>query len=162
MFARSGPVVSFRRPPALSRQTLDAVQVGHASGSKTRSLGQCACGGGCPRCDRTSAALKTGGDTAEREADHMAANAMHRARSPAEVANRLGVDPASVNLHTGPRAAAAARSLDAHAYTIGSDIVFADGKLAPHSPAGGRLLAHELAHVAQQQRSGAPMVRRRS
>jgi hypothetical protein len=38
----------------------------------------------------------------------------------------------------------------ATAYTVGRDIVFGDGKFAPGSPAGRRLLAHELAHVIQQ------------
>ena len=38
----------------------------------------------------------------------------------------------------------------ARAYTIGKDIVFGAGHYAPSTPAGKRLLAHELAHVVQQ------------
>ncbi|HEX2201663.1 MAG TPA: DUF4157 domain-containing protein, partial [Longimicrobium sp.] len=42
-----------------------------------------------------------------------------------------------------------ARALRADAYTVGADVVFAPWRYAPHTPAGRRLLAHELAHVAQ-------------
>src|SRR5262249_36509684 len=43
-----------------------------------------------------------------------------------------------------------ARAIDAQAYTVGQDIVFGAGQYAPSTPAGQRLLAHELAHVVQQ------------
>lgn len=59
-------------------------------------------------------------------------------------------DFSRVRIHTGPRAEAAAAALDARAYTLGRDIVFAAGEYAPHTDAGQRLLAHELAHVIQQ------------
>jgi len=42
------------------------------------------------------------------------------------------------------------RALGARAFTVGSDIYFRDGAFAPHTPAGFRLLAHEVAHVVQQ------------
>ncbi|MEJ7813237.1 MAG: DUF4157 domain-containing protein, partial [Gemmatimonadaceae bacterium] len=45
------------------------------------------------------------------------------------------------------------------AYTVGRHIVFAPGRYAPDTPTGMRLLAHELAHVAQQTQPGAPAVR---
>ena len=63
---------------------------------------------------------------------------------------RLGHDFSHVRLHTGPIAARAAHSLRARAYTQGQHIVFGAGQYAPHSVAGRRLLAHELAHVVQQ------------
>jgi len=47
-------------------------------------------------------------------------------------------------------AAASAGSLSAQAYTLGSHVVFGAGQYQPHTPAGRRLLAHELAHVVQQ------------
>jgi hypothetical protein len=40
--------------------------------------------------------------------------------------------------------------VNANAYTVGRDIVFADGLYTPQTSAGGRLLAHELTHVVQQ------------
>lgn len=63
---------------------------------------------------------------------------------------RFAYDFSGVRIHTGGPANAAARAVDASAYTLGSDIVFAPGMYSPGSPAGDRLLAHELAHVVQQ------------
>ena len=47
-------------------------------------------------------------------------------------------------------AASAARSVDASAFTLGSDIVFGTGRYEPKSEAGQHSLAHELTHVVQQ------------
>ncbi len=63
---------------------------------------------------------------------------------------RLGRDFSSVRVHTDGKAAESAEAIHARAYTLGSDVVFASGAYAPRSPAGLRLLAHELTHVAQQ------------
>lgn len=59
-------------------------------------------------------------------------------------------DFAGVRLHTDALAAESAAAIRAHAYTSGQDIVFAQGRYAPATPEGQRLLAHELAHVVQQ------------
>ncbi len=66
---------------------------------------------------------------------------------------RFGRPFGRVRIHTGAEAAASARSLDAQAYTLGNDIVFGAGRYAPASSQGRGLLAHELAHVAQQEGS---------
>jgi hypothetical protein len=63
---------------------------------------------------------------------------------------RFGHDFSHVRIHTGPEAAESARSIQAHAYTSGSDIVFAPGRYSPESTSGRTLLAHELTHVLQQ------------
>lgn len=63
---------------------------------------------------------------------------------------RLGVDPAAVRIHDGAPAAAAARALGARAFTVGTHIAFAAGAYRPDTVRGHLLLAHELAHVAQQ------------
>ena len=60
---------------------------------------------------------------------------------------RLGAGLGHVRVHSGADASAAARQISAHAFTIGSDIVFGAGQYAPGTAAGQRLLAHELAHV---------------
>jgi hypothetical protein len=73
---------------------------------------------------------------------------------------RFGADLSGVRLHTDGRAADAADGLQAHAFTLGSDIAFARGAFAPESSAGRRLLAHELTHVVQQARGAAPAIRR--
>ncbi|WP_322814461.1 DUF4157 domain-containing protein [Chloroflexus sp.] len=65
-------------------------------------------------------------------------------------APRFGYDLSTVRIHHDRSAAVTARSLGAVAYTIGRDVFFAPGQYAPHTPAGQRLLAHELTHVVQQ------------
>lgn len=92
--------------------------------------GLCACGGHCPRCAEGGQAL----------------DATLRARMEA----RLNTPLADVRVHTGSTAAALAAGQRATAFTLGRDIFFGDGRFAPGSAAGGRLLAHELVHVAQQ------------
>jgi len=67
--------------------------------------------------------------------------------------SRLGADFSDVRVHTDATASESARSVQAHAYTVGSDVVFQSGKYAPESDSGKRMLAHELTHVVQQ-RSG--------
>ncbi|SEK59930.1 protein of unknown function [Blastococcus sp. DSM 46786] len=59
-----------------------------------------------------------------------------------------------VRVHTDALADDAARRLGAEAFTTGWDIGFASGRYRPQTTAGDRLLAHELAHVAQQGGSG--------
>lgn len=66
---------------------------------------------------------------------------------------RLGHDLASVRVHNDARAEESAIAVNAHAYTVGSDIVFQRDQYDPSSPAGRMMLAHELTHVIQQ-RSG--------
>ena len=73
----------------------------------------------------------------------------------------LGRDLGAVRVHTDSRAAASARAVDALAYTVGSDIVFAQGRHAPGTREGRRLLAHELAHVLQQNDGGTPRLARK-
>lgn len=68
---------------------------------------------------------------------------------------RFREDFGGVRLHTGAAAAESARSIGARAYAVGQNLVFAEGQYAPHTEGGLRLLAHELAHVAQQRRPGA-------
>jgi hypothetical protein len=67
---------------------------------------------------------------------------------------RFGRDFGHVRVHTNSEAAASARSINALAYTAGSDIVFDADQFSPQTPQGQRLLAHELAHVLQQEPSG--------
>lgn len=57
-----------------------------------------------------------------------------------------------IRIHTGERAAAAARSVEAEAFTVGRHIAFGRGSFAPHTAAGRDLLAHELAHAVQVDR----------
>ena len=70
----------------------------------------------------------------------------------------FGHDFSRVRVHTDSQASASAESIRAHAYTVGSDIVFRAGRYDTGSQAGQRLLAHELTHVVQQGAS-APLAR---
>jgi hypothetical protein len=63
---------------------------------------------------------------------------------------RFEHDFSHVRVHTDARAAESASAVNARAYTVGSDIVFGSGQFDQASPAGRRLLAHELAHTLQQ------------
>ena len=73
---------------------------------------------------------------------------------------QFGTNLGGVRIHNGGAAAQSAQSLEANAFTVGSDIVFGAGKYAPQTPDGRRLLAHELAHVAQQSAAGSAVVQR--
>lgn len=62
----------------------------------------------------------------------------------------FGADFADVRVHAGSSSDALNRSLNARAFTVGSDVFFAKDQFSPASGGGQRLLAHELAHVVQQ------------
>jgi hypothetical protein len=62
---------------------------------------------------------------------------------------RFGYDLSAVRIHDDPAASHVAHLLDAAAFTVGRNVVFGSGRYSPASPAGGYLLAHELAHVVQ-------------
>jgi hypothetical protein len=63
---------------------------------------------------------------------------------------RLGGDFSRVRVHTDAQAGESARAVNALAYTVGRDIVFAAAQYAPTIAAGRSLLAHELIHTIQQ------------
>jgi hypothetical protein len=73
--------------------------------------------------------------------------------------SRLGHDLGSVRIHDDSSARAAARDVQAQAFTYGQDVYFAAGRYQPGTASGRELLAHELAHTIQQ-RPGAPIARR--
>lgn len=67
-----------------------------------------------------------------------------------EMEDAFGVDFAHVRIHTDPRARAAARRLNAEAFSVGPHVVFGDHAYSPDTREGRLLLRHELAHVVQQ------------
>ncbi|MEX2628169.1 MAG: DUF4157 domain-containing protein [Ilumatobacteraceae bacterium] len=73
----------------------------------------------------------------------------------------FGADLSNVRIHTDGEADRISRSLQARAFTTGSDIYFSSGAYRPGDRAGQTLLAHELTHTLQQgssrvQRSAVP------
>jgi hypothetical protein len=68
----------------------------------------------------------------------------------ADMEAAVGHDFGDVQVHTDATAAASARSVQAHAYTVGNHVVFGEGRYRPETPEGRHTLAHELTHVVQQ------------
>lgn len=86
-------------------------------------------------------------DIYEKEADQVADSVMRLEEGP----TRARHDFSHVRIHADFKAAESSRAVGALAYTVGSHIVFGAGQHAPHSAIGRRLIAHELAHIVQQQ-----------
>jgi hypothetical protein len=63
---------------------------------------------------------------------------------------RFGYDFRRVRIHTDSRAAAAAQTVKARAFTVGHHILFGPGQHAPLTNKGRCLMAHELTHTIQQ------------
>ena len=63
---------------------------------------------------------------------------------------RFGTNFSDVRIHSDAKAATAARSINARAFTLGNNIAFGAGEYSHDSPAGRKLFAHELTHVIQQ------------
>ncbi len=67
-----------------------------------------------------------------------------------DMEQRFGHDFSNVRIHTGHAAEQSTRDVNAHAYTVGHNIVFGSGQFSPASNTGSHLLAHELSHTIQQ------------
>ncbi|HEU0282929.1 MAG TPA: DUF4157 domain-containing protein, partial [Gallionella sp.] len=122
---------------------------------------QCACGspagltGECAECGEKKLQRKlsigASNDPLEQEADNIALFGLaapaseHGVRD--HIGNALGFDFSTVRVH---RDAPGVESQGAHALASGADIHLAPGRFRPDLPLGRALLAHELAHVAQQ------------
>jgi hypothetical protein len=126
----------------------------------------CACGGGCPNCQNKQAALEhlqtksvQANSSGAISAPPIVNEVLHSDGQPLEstthdfMRSRFGHDFGRVRVHTDARAAESASAVNALAYTVGRDIVFAAGRLAPHTSEGRKLLAHELTHVLQNDQS---------
>lgn len=93
---------------------------------------------------------------------HVAARALQRPGSPLSTQlrgffePRFGHDLGRIRVHTDHDAVAAARALGAAAFTAGRHVAFGANRYDPDTPAGRRLLAHELAHVIQQRGDNTP------
>jgi hypothetical protein len=68
-----------------------------------------------------------------------------------DMGQRFGHDFSRVRVHTDAAAGQSARDMNANAYAVRHNIVFGAGRFAPNTSDGQRLLAHELAHVVQQE-----------
>ena len=100
----------------------------------------------------------TGEESAE-ELPEIVDDVLHTSGQPLDSATRAAMEPrfnrdfGDVRVHTDSTAAQSARAVNAHAYTVGQDVVFGSGQYQPQTEAGAHLLAHELTHVVQQSSS---------
>jgi hypothetical protein len=134
-------------------------------------LRKCACGGTpgptgeCEECRkkrlplrRKSAQLSTF-DTQRSEVPPIVHEVIRSTGRPIDpdtrafMESRFGHDFGNVRVHTDAKATESARTVNAHAYTVGHDVVFGENKYAPTTHAGRELLAHELTHTIEQQGS---------
>ncbi len=113
-------------------------------------------------CEREADAVARGANNIREKADTASAapapvavgKALDTSGQPLEAGTRrrmerrLGHDFSKVRVHTGETAAASARAAGALAYTVGRDVVLGERAQMDSSPA---LMAHELAHVVQQE-----------
>ena len=135
---------------------------------------KCACGATATHgavCEQCQGAPRTGhaarteaeGPTAVQAAPSSVARTLAAGGKPLESAvrsdmeQRFGHDFFGVRVHDDALAASSARDIGAQAYAAERHVVFASGKYAPGTHAGRRLIAHELAHVVQQERGGPAM-----
>jgi len=78
-----------------------------------------------------------------------------------DMEQRFGHDFSRVRVHSGGAAEQSARDVNAHAYTVGHDIVLGADKFSRGTHEGRRLIAHELTHVVHQGETGEPGVLQR-
>ncbi len=133
-----------------------------ASSSYATLQRACACGakvspGTCSRCESATQSLQRRGET-EREPGEVPPVVYEALRSPGHpldsasrqyFESRFRTDFGHVRVHTDSLAGRSALATNARAYSVGSNVVFADGAYEPFTTAGASLLAHELTHVAQ-------------
>jgi hypothetical protein len=74
----------------------------------------------------------------------------------ADMEGHLGADLSGVRVHDDSRGDMLSRSVQAEAFTTGSDVFFRSGTYSPDSGDGRKLLAHELTHVVQQSSGQVP------
>ncbi|HEX8116015.1 MAG TPA: DUF4157 domain-containing protein, partial [Pyrinomonadaceae bacterium] len=131
---------------------------------------KCACGGSaglsgaCEECGKKQSVISQGanGPAAPASVPPAVHEVLGTAGRPLDTPTRtfmeskLGHDFSRVRVHTDARAAESARAVNALAYTVGRDVVFAAGRYAPGTREGRKLLAHELAHTVQQGRDMRP------
>lgn len=106
---------------------------------------------------QTSLTVSQAGDAHEQEADRMSERITGMQQRDE---HRDLYDFSQVRVHSSPQAAESARMINAMAYTVGRNVVFAASQYAPTTAAGRRLLAHELTHMVQQSDQGSGLVQR--
>lgn len=138
-------------------------------GKIQRKCAACASGGGlCPKCEEEKIRLKARDPTSSTNMRTQTPSAdlgLNGGGSPLTspvrefFESRFQEDFSGVRIHTDSNAKQSAESLNARAYTYGNHIVFGEGEYSPQSLSGRHLLAHELTHTLQQQKSSSRVQR---
>lgn len=121
---------------------------------------RCACGGSCPSC-KNKPLQRSAHGAQPASISPLVDDVLRSPGQALDTDNRTffersyGLDLSQVRVHSDERAATSARAVNANAYAVGQHIVFDHGRYEPSTSSGRGLLAHELAHVAQQ-RPGLP------
>jgi outer membrane protein OmpA-like peptidoglycan-associated protein len=141
---------------------IEADQVAHSVMHSGPSASHCSCGGGeecqqkqCgPEIQRSATSPSTPAHVPE-----IVGSVLRSPGRPLDSSTRaffeprFGRDLSHVRVHADSAAAESAHSIQAHAYTVGNHVVFASRQFSPETEQGQTLLAHELTHVAQQEKS---------
>ena len=116
-------------------------------------------GGGCSGCakkEQDKLQRRAAGIETMTEIPPIVNDVLNSPGQPLDTATRAFMEPrfqhdfSQVRVHADVTAAESARAVNAHAFTVGSHIVFDASKYAPSTTTGKNLLAHELTHVLQQ------------
>lgn len=130
---------------------LSVLALGHAGNAAVARL---FAGPGDGRVDREAPAGAAGGSLDSGVAERIEASRGGGAPLPETVREplqqQLGADLAPVRVHTDAAADGLSRSVQATAFTTGSDIFFSSGSYQPDTSSGRELIAHEAVHVVQQ------------
>jgi hypothetical protein len=99
----------------------------------------------------SSANEETVGQEFEQELSHAKSSGQSLdAKIQAKMEAGFGADFSRVKVHTDEQSDRLSRSIQAKAFTTGTNIFFKQGEYNPNSRGGQELLAHELTHVVQQ------------
>jgi hypothetical protein len=121
----------------------------------------CACGnrtvagGECEGCSKKRLQRAQRGNTKVSEVPEIVHEVLRSPGQPLDSETRAFMEPhfdhdfSQVRVHTDAKASESAQTVDALAYTVGRDVVFASGQYTPDTQMGRGLLAHELTHVLQ-------------
>jgi hypothetical protein len=143
----------------------EAEQVAEAA---VQGRATCACPPGapsCPKCQASGGVVRRKPSSAGAAAD--ADNISLGTGRPLDGGersffdSRMNADLSGVRLHDNEQAASSAAQISARAFTLGSDIAFGRDQYRANTSDGQLLLAHELAHVLQQDGGASPQTIRR-
>jgi Domain of unknown function (DUF4157) len=153
--------MNLRSTPQKITSSFTPIQTGLLQ-RKCNSCGQHSiASGSCTECQKTRSPLqrRAANSTELDEVPPIVLEVLRSPGQPLDADTRAFMEPrfrhdfTQVRVHTDARAAASAQAVNALAYTVGRNVVFGTGQYLSKTPQGEQLLAHELTHVAQQEKN---------